>query len=518
MHVSKKKMIRTVFVIVFCMVPLLSAILFCLKDGRWIGDVYIQLGGWSDEITYYKQIEGILSYGMPRGFFGYNQSRALYGSLGVWGMIPLIPYVVWGGIFGWNYSSPIFANIFFCMIAFVVLFKVMHLTGKEMGALSIFWVTNQFINRYVLSGVVEASVIMQLILVTACGEYLLSEKIRDRTGLSAMQRDQFVLGFCTFMICMLTLARPYFAVLFLIPFWKAVQDRRKKWIMVLPVLAVGTIAVFFLYNHFFCSTYFNNIFSFEKLYSAGILGAFAKVFDGFMEIARLMWYAMRYKGSGVGWYYLLLFIELATMLFVCIRNICQHKKPPRMFTITLIGNVMILLSIIEMYDLGVGGRHILALIVVNAVLLVVEVHFSMGAVLALVCIVSIVQTKGADALPYQNEDYVAYMDSLEKIFSEVVEVTEEISYESVVAMPTADRSTQYPEQGVSTYYGLLFAMPPGVGISLDYRDYYDDPNHIKAGYIMVHPAGEIRKILEDMGMTCVFENEELALYKNTMSY
>ena len=140
MHVSKKKMIRTVFVIVFCMVPLLSAILFCLKDGRWIGDVYIPLGGWSDEITYYKQIEGILSYGMPRGFFGYNQSRALYGSLGVWGMIPLIPYVVWGGIFGWNYSSPIFANIFFCMIAFVVLFKVMHLTGKEMGALSIFWV------------------------------------------------------------------------------------------------------------------------------------------------------------------------------------------------------------------------------------------------------------------------------------------------------------------------------------------------------------------------------------------
>ena len=74
----------------FTLVPLLSAILFCFRDGKLISDFYIPLGGWSDEITYYKQIEGILAYCMPRGYFGYNQSRALYGSLGVWGLLPLI--------------------------------------------------------------------------------------------------------------------------------------------------------------------------------------------------------------------------------------------------------------------------------------------------------------------------------------------------------------------------------------------------------------------------------------------
>lgn len=93
---NKNRYLNSIFILVFIMTPLLSAALFCLKDGRMIWDIYIPLGGWSDEITYYKQIEGILSYGLPRGYFGYNQSRALYGSLAVWGLIPLIPYVVWG--------------------------------------------------------------------------------------------------------------------------------------------------------------------------------------------------------------------------------------------------------------------------------------------------------------------------------------------------------------------------------------------------------------------------------------
>ena len=117
------------------MVPLLSAILFCFRDGKLISDIYIPLGGWSDEITYYKQIEGILAYGMPRGYFGYNQSRALYGSLGVWGLLPLIPYVIFGFFFGWNYCSPIYANILFSMLAFLVIYIFLRPDKKNLGVI-----------------------------------------------------------------------------------------------------------------------------------------------------------------------------------------------------------------------------------------------------------------------------------------------------------------------------------------------------------------------------------------------
>lgn len=183
-----------------------------------------------------------------------------------------------------------------------------------------------------------------------------------------------------------------------------------------------------------------------------------------------------------------------------------------MFPITLIGNALILLSIIIMYDLGVGARHILALIVVNAVLLIVEAHFSWGGILAVICLVSILQTGNADAPPYIKDDYAAYMDTLKEEFAKVVTVSDEISYNNVVAMPTADHDMNAPDQGVCTYYGLMFAMPSGVGISLDYEDYYDNPENIKAGYILVHPSGQIRLKLEAIGMHCVFANEELALY------
>lgn len=506
---DKKQYLNTIFVLVFILTPLISAVLFCLKDGRMISDIYIPLGGWSDEITYYKQIEGILSHGMPRGYFGYNQSRALYGTLAVWGGIPLIPYVIWGFLFGWSYCSPIYANIFFCVAALLVFYKLLRPEKTEMATVAVFWVANQFLNRYVLSGVIEASVTAQLMIIVSCGEYLLSGRIRERRGKDITPaKDRAVLVLCTIMICFMALARPYFAVFFQIPLWKAVKDKNKKWVAGLPFLAAGIMGLFFLNNKYFCSTYFNSVISLEKIQTV----SFAGLMGNLLEIARLIWYAIRYKGSGVGWYYLLLLLELAVMVCVCIRRKYYHREIPLMFPITLVGDFLILLSIILMYSLGVGARHILALIVVNAVLLVLEVHFLWGSILAVICAASIIQTQGADGLPYKNEEYVEYMDMLEEEFSKVVKVTSEISYDNVVAMPTSDRDAQNPERGVCTYYGILFAMPSGVGISLDYEDFYDDPQNIKAKYILVHPEGEIRKTLEEAGMLCIFENDELMLY------
>lgn len=503
--------IKLTIAFLFIMTPLISAALFCLKDGKSISDVYIPLGGWSDEITYYKQIEGILSHGMPRGYFGYNQSRAMYGTLAVWGIIPLIPYVIWGFCFGWNYSSPIYANIYFCVLALLCVYLVLRPKKRWMGIFSIFWLSNQFLNRYLLSGVVEASVTAQLLVVTALGIYLLSDTWRkDQKELS--RRDNVALILCSLLTCFLTLGRPYFGVLFLIPFWKACRDKRKAWVILLPILAVVIMAVFFLNNHFFCSTYFSNVLSFKGIREGGVAGLFSQLFYSLIEIARLIWYAIRYKGIGVGWYYLLLATELFVMIAVCIRRKLCHETIPAMFPITLIGNSLILLSIIEMYDLGVGARHILALIVANAFLLAVETHWSVNGILAAICLFSIVQTGNADAPPYRDDNYADYMEQLKENFSVTVHVSDHISYENVVAMPTADSNAQNPEQGVSTYYGLMFAMPAGIGISLDYEDFYDKPEDIKAGYILVHPEGLIREKLQAIGMHCVYENDELELY------
>lgn len=506
---SNTNKLKLIIIFLFIITPFLSAALFCLKDGKMISDIYIPLGGWSDEITYYKQIEGILSHGMPRGYFGYNQSRAMYGTLGVWGLIPLIPYIIWGFFFGWNYNSPIYANIFFCMLALLIVYLLLRPTKRCMGMFALFWISNQFLNRYLLSGVIEASVTAQLLIVTALGIYLLSETFRQERNETA---NKGALILCTLLICLMTLGRPYYAVLFLIPFWKACKEKRKAWLITLPVLTIVIMILFFLNNHFFCSTYFNNILSFRSIREQGFSGLTKSVFDSMIEIARLIWYAIRYKGVGVGWYYLLLGVELLAMIIACIRCKLSNKAVSPMFPITLIGNSLILLSIIVIYDLGVGARHILALIVANALLLVIESHLSVNGILAVICFVSILQTGNADAPPYRDDNYAGYMDQLTEELSNIVNVSNRISYENVVAMPTADSNAQNPEVSVSTYYGLLFAMPAGVGISLDFEDFYDIPENIRAGYILVHPDGLIREKLEAIGMHCIYENEEFILY------
>lgn len=177
-----------VFAIGFFLLPVISGILFCAKDGHFLKDIYIALGGWSDEITYYKQIEGMLSHGSPVGYFGYNQSRAIYGPYSVWGIIPLIPYYLLGLIFGWNYQMPIYFNIIFCCFGMLFVGILLKPSIKEMLSIAIIWFSYYDLNRYILSGVVEAFYVAMLLIIFSCGIYLLSEKNGGGTDAGIAQK------------------------------------------------------------------------------------------------------------------------------------------------------------------------------------------------------------------------------------------------------------------------------------------------------------------------------------------
>ena len=73
-------------------------------------------------------------------------------------------------------------------------------------------------NRHILSGVVEAWYIAQLVFVIGCGEYLLSDMFNCANSSSTTRKKQkLILALCMFNVFMLTIARPYYAVFFLIP-------------------------------------------------------------------------------------------------------------------------------------------------------------------------------------------------------------------------------------------------------------------------------------------------------------
>ncbi len=72
---------------------------------------------WNDEGAYYELIKTWLATGQPLGYWGFDGGHAIVGTGSAWSPAILLPYAVFGMMFGWNYSSVFFANLLFLVLA-----------------------------------------------------------------------------------------------------------------------------------------------------------------------------------------------------------------------------------------------------------------------------------------------------------------------------------------------------------------------------------------------------------------
>ena len=75
--------------LILALVPLLCVALRCAIDGKTLFDVYLPASPWNDELFYYKLTEGVLEYGVPQGYFGFNESHGRYLSFAAWSPVLL---------------------------------------------------------------------------------------------------------------------------------------------------------------------------------------------------------------------------------------------------------------------------------------------------------------------------------------------------------------------------------------------------------------------------------------------
>ncbi len=68
---------------------------------------------WNDEVGWWLQVRDVVSYNKPLGYFGYNGTHAAIGTFGPWGVAPLLPYALFGRVFGWKIYSMSLANLVF---------------------------------------------------------------------------------------------------------------------------------------------------------------------------------------------------------------------------------------------------------------------------------------------------------------------------------------------------------------------------------------------------------------------
>lgn len=98
-----------------------------------IGQVYLPSSEWNDELFYFKQVEGIVNYGFPLGYFGFNESHALQLSFAAWSPVLVFPWILWGLVFGWNLLSPVICNIVLMTVTIFVFVWLVKPTWKQLG-------------------------------------------------------------------------------------------------------------------------------------------------------------------------------------------------------------------------------------------------------------------------------------------------------------------------------------------------------------------------------------------------
>ena len=165
--------------VLMALLPLLCCLVRTAAEGRSIGQVYLPSSEWNDELFYFKQVEGIVNYGFPRGYFGFNESHALQLSFAAWSPVLVFPWILWGLLFGWNLLSPVICNIVLLTITMFVFVWLVKPTWKQLGILTVLFSLYSLFVRYMLSGMPEVICFSLLILFYAVSYHPDDERSAD---------------------------------------------------------------------------------------------------------------------------------------------------------------------------------------------------------------------------------------------------------------------------------------------------------------------------------------------------
>lgn len=452
------------------LIPISGCLLHCMFQGQSLNNIYLPNTTSADDILYYKMVAGVVNFGSPLGYFGYNESHAMVSSFGVWSPVLLIPWVLWGKVFGWGYSSPIICNI--CMLscgfaAFAILAKP---TWKQIISIALLFLSVIPFTMYVLSGRPEAVGYSLIIIMYGI---VFSYFKRETTG-------KLILIFLS--ITLLSLMRPYFMVFLLLP--GMLWVRRSKFAGLLGTALITTINLlgykfityFFAAPYFYSSmaTDFIEAFKKEGLF-AGCLFLLHKIYDKSILIRWEMSLGVR-QGFTDGQIYfacciamLFLFIWLLPDLIrirgqkgnkdrIIIRNIVLESSQLGFF-------VIMLLAIIVLYQIAEGSRHILVFLIGFIIVEAMRDDRSLEKnILTLIAFAYLFIVKYDEAplycVPYANEDVMQEVENLSGRFSSCISLNcvDAPSYENVIDWVTEEAADGKKRE---IPWKVLFALPDG---------------------------------------------------------
>ena len=511
------KQYRTVLIMtaVFALFPLICAMIWSLWNGRTIAQVYLPASYWNDELMYYKQVEAVVKHGWPLGYFGYNEAHAESLYFASWSPVMLLPWCLWGLLFGWNLSSPVYANIFFtmlCMGGFYLLAR----PGKRQSA----WILGMLAiftpyTRYLLSGTPESLFLALTILFAGCAVAWIHKQ--SWGYLAAM-----------FAIALFfSLARPYLILFMLLPIFYCIKRYKWKGAAISAGAFLAAAVGYVVVAKYATAPYIGSIIDMDWLslfVTDGVGAGFGYVFQTLYDKFCGMVYYFILQGVNIGLfpgalYTVTLFLLILTAIWLVMSYVKKERVDLRWmywhYGISVIGMILALLLF---YTLEQGARHLMSFIVLGLLLLGLTEKRVLVMKLATVAVCSYLFIfKAFDPYDWQ----VPYDDGMVKQELEQLEIQVDTEmqlktdsadpYENTMIwlwMDTVDGENSYVP------WGLIYAIPDGFAINYCTQEYVvDHVAELRSAYIALLPGGEIERLVLEQGYVKIAETERIAVYE-----
>ena len=481
--------------VLMALLPLFCCLVRTAAEGRSIGQVYLPSSEWNDELFYFKQVEGIVNYGFPRGYFGFNESHALQLSFAAWSPVLVFPWILWGLLFGWNLLSPVICNIVLLIITMFVFVWLVKPTWKQLGILTVLFSLYSLFVRYMLSGMPEVICFSLLILFYGLAMSYLKKESRGK--LTAM----FVIS------VLLTLMRPYMLLFLALAcyFWIC-RNKKAGWIGSILIVAATGIT-YALIKHYLGAEYFTPLFYTDWIttfFTDGIGAGFRNLF-GTLYWKGLEFYRHCIEGGRNGLAsgaffdgYLLVLLILLVQSFLDIRTLRRAKR-------------------VERIAMEPENKKVREALFGPFIVSMLETRYYKKAVLLGAAFLYLYSFKAVEPydyqIPYVTEERQAQVEYWREIFSEKLAMdTEQVpNYENVVIWTFGDET---PEGHQNLKWQLLYSAPKGFGISCCEREYITEHlTELQSRYLATVSGGAIDEMCRTAGYEELGRDADMVLYR-----
>lgn len=501
---NKNKIFKVLAVVLF---PLLGCILYCCIRGTNFFKLYLPSSYNNDVLFYYKLVQGMVNGGID-GFFGFNESHALYGGFAAWNPVIVMPWYIWGIIFGWGYMAPIACNIFLFSVALGIFVALVNPKWKSIVATLIMFLLFPSLWIHLMNGLPETIIVSNLIVFAAL--------MINYSGC----KKKISLWIAIVLAAFLTIARPYM-VIFLI-YALVCLVMRKKWFnyAAAGLVCVVTGLAYVLINKYFTAAYFEPLYdmSFIKVLFGGhvkeayyILGAAVR--KTVPAVLSFLSGAFSF-GSTAGTQYLL---SLLCILFIAVWIIVTRGKDKKLLGIfssyAIAGIALFVAVIILLGKANEGGRHFYAFAILAVLLLSLTIDSLIGKIFngIFVALLLIFIFRGAMVptdydIPMPDQQLAAELEYWESTLIP----DSSVGYDNTVIWVLSDTVNG---RGAYTDYHSLYAVPAKIGINCcDYAYLMENIGNLKSRYVAVIPGGYFEEQLMAFGYMELGGTEKLVVY------